>query len=246
MDDRVKLWCEMAVDVPDAFTKTIDKGGYELTDISPAYDWQLLTRLCGPAGSADTWGFDYDTNDLEVRKIEGKNRYIAVIKKLRCWLNYDGKRYELSLPGGSENSDPGDALKGAITSAFSKFVAHFGRGFEIYSGQTSNQKGATESKTSGQKRSTSRTTSNQNAKNFETKTAPNTWPPVPPKWGEWRDEPPFKSGPNAGVPWSEMSGETLQHYIDSPNSKLSWRHRAHWELEYRKSHPVITSDDIPF
>src|SRR3989304_6102367 len=137
--DKSELWNLFSRPIPKQYLRKTNID--HITDIDSTYDWKLLTRHCGPFGRENTWGFDYDSGDLELRKCgtaDGKAKYLCTIKRVRCWLNFKGKRYKGTIPGGCENMEAGYAMKGALTSAFGKFLAYFGRGIEIYSG---NRKG---------------------------------------------------------------------------------------------------------
>jgi len=133
--DKSELWNLFSRPIPKQYLRKTNNE--HITDIDSTYDWKLLTRYCGPFGREDTWGFDYDSADLELRDWktpDGRAKYLCTIKRVRCWLNFKGKRFKGTFPGGSENLDAGYAMKGAVTSAFGKFLAYFGRGIEIYSG----------------------------------------------------------------------------------------------------------------
>ena len=137
--DKSELWNLFSRPIPKQHLRKTNNDN--ITDIDSTYDWKLLTRYCGPFGREDTWGFDYDSTDMALREWktpDGRARYLCTIKRVCCWLNFKGKRFKGTFPGGSENLEAGYAMKGAITSAFGKFLAYFGRGIEIYSG---NRKG---------------------------------------------------------------------------------------------------------
>lgn len=149
MSEQNKLWNLMSVPVPKQYLKDVHFGSFQFTDINAVYDWELLTNIAGAGGNGDTWGWSYEPSDLEIREDRYKDKdrdgnerervnYTAILKKLVVWINFEGKKYAFAMPGASDNPDAGYALKGAITSAFSKVVAFWGRGIEIYSGGASN------------------------------------------------------------------------------------------------------------
>jgi len=91
-----------------------------LTEIKPAYVVERLNDVLGIEG----WYAEF--SDIET---EGK----MVVKKCTLSIfNSNGDRVIRSQYGGNDNSDRGDAHKGAATDAFTKSASLVGVGREVY------------------------------------------------------------------------------------------------------------------
>ena len=119
---------------PDAYTEVkYSQTGKSLTDISPAYLLELVTKVFGPIGIG--WYYDYDPDKVTLELVSrpskndpGRMQWNAHIKYLTVrYLYYEeGKDGQPGRPyvsepiisnGHSENVAEGYALRGAITNA---------------------------------------------------------------------------------------------------------------------------------
>ena len=137
--------------VVELFKEELEPGAYSevahqsyLTEISPAYLREALTTAFGIIGYG--WFYDYDNEDLDVRPAAKEGRYTATMKRFALHYRYvegdpsnGGVEIKVSLPilsaGGSQNSTPGDAIKGAITNSLSKAGAMLLWQLDVYKGK---------------------------------------------------------------------------------------------------------------
>ncbi len=127
----------------NAYTK-VGGTGADLTDIDPAYLIEVVTEVFGPVGIGWRYGWPDDALDLHPAEIgkQGKMGWQAVITRfdLRLLiLNGDSQRWSEPIPsvGGSLNTKPEDALKGAITRALGIGFSRLCWQIDVYKGLVS-------------------------------------------------------------------------------------------------------------
>lgn len=130
---------------PEAYKEVGGGSGKKFTDISPAYQTEVVTEVFGPAGIG--WFWNYDSNDVSLFTVEKKNSnrswtdYVAHIKRFSfvyVYVDAEGNtRYsaEIISTGGSDNSDAEYALKGAITNALGGALAKLCWQIDVYKGK---------------------------------------------------------------------------------------------------------------
>lgn len=98
-----------------------------LTEINPGHTRQRITECFGPAGIG--WGLDFQPENIktwETQTSGGKTRYNVAILYAEFWYMLDDsdnkQRFKISVTGGSDNDNLGDALSGARTSAIGQGV----------------------------------------------------------------------------------------------------------------------------
>lgn len=98
-----------------------------LTEINPGHTRQRITECFGPAGIG--WGLDFQPEHIktwETQTSGGKARYNVAILYAEFWYILDDsdnkQRFKISVTGGSDNDNLGDALSGARTSAIGQGV----------------------------------------------------------------------------------------------------------------------------
>ena len=118
-------------------------GAPYLTDINPTYLYEKLNDCFGLIGYG--WGYYYSPDNLELyqaikeTKKGPKDTWWAVISTLEFWymLDIDGEiePHSIPAPGASDNSNPGWAIKGAITQALSAACQRMEWQVGIYRGE---------------------------------------------------------------------------------------------------------------
>jgi hypothetical protein len=103
-----------------------------LTVINPMFVVDRLNTVFGLFG----WAFK-----TEVISFSEEPKCSATVKGF-LRIENDGKVHTIEQYGGSDNTDLGDALKGAATDALTKCASILGIGFEVYSGQLDRQSSA--------------------------------------------------------------------------------------------------------
>ncbi len=122
-------------------------GGADLTDIDPNYMRKVLNEVFGLCGLG--WGYEYDPADMEIRSetrqgnSNARNVIVAALKHLRFWYKVsDGKEASVctvDASGGSDNSSPSYAMKGAITNALGNAASNIGFQESVYLGHRSHK-----------------------------------------------------------------------------------------------------------
>ena len=122
-------------------------GGADLTDIDPNYMRKVLNEVFGLCGLG--WGYEYDPADMEIRSEtrqgngNARNVIVAALKHLRFWYKVsDGKEASVctvDASGGSDNSSPSYAMKGAITNALGNAASNIGFQESVYLGHRSHK-----------------------------------------------------------------------------------------------------------
>ena len=122
-------------------------GGADLTDIDPNYMRKVLNEVFGLCGLG--WGYEYDPVDMEIRSEtrqgngNARNVIVAALKHLRFWYKVsDGKEASVctvDASGGSDNSSPSYAMKGAITNALGNAASNIGFQESVYLGHRSHK-----------------------------------------------------------------------------------------------------------
>ncbi len=122
-------------------------GGADLTDIDPNYMRKTLNEVFGLCGYG--WGYEYAPTDMETRSETRKTAngtrevVVAALKHIRFWykVNTDGKEITCTVDasGGSENSNAGYAMKGAITNAIGNAASNIGFQESVYLGKRSHK-----------------------------------------------------------------------------------------------------------
>ena len=122
-------------------------GGADLTDIDPNYMRKVLNEVFGLCGLG--WGYEYDPADMEIRSEtrqgngNARNVIVAALKHLRFWYKVsDGKEATIctvDASGGSDNSSPSYAMKGAITNALGNAASNIGFQESVYLGHRSHK-----------------------------------------------------------------------------------------------------------
>ena len=122
-------------------------GGADLTDIDPNYMRKVLNEVFGLCGLG--WGYEYDPADMEIRSEtrqgngNARNVIVAALKHLRFWYKVsDGKDASVctvDASGGSDNSSPSYAMKGAITNALGNAASNIGFQESVYLGHRSHK-----------------------------------------------------------------------------------------------------------
>jgi hypothetical protein len=127
--------------LPDGAYKPVTTKSY-LTDINSAYLLEALDTAFGPCGIG--WGYDPGQLTLtEGTTKQGKPRYFAHYDSFTFSyiLVVDGERLLVSIPvsGGSDNDNPGDAMKGAMTNAIGHAASRLLWQMEVYKGNLSHK-----------------------------------------------------------------------------------------------------------
>ena len=118
-------------------------GAADLTDIDPGYMRHVLNTVFGISGFG--WGIKYNSEDLVVTAEQRGQRtvYSASLAKLEFWYKLASDNVEhlciLHASGGSENSNTGYAMKGAITNALGQAVSNLGFQESVYMGLRSHR-----------------------------------------------------------------------------------------------------------
>ncbi len=123
-------------------------GGADLTDIDPNYMRKTLNEVFGLCGFG--WGYEYVPTDMETRQETRKTQsgtrevIVAVLKHLRFWYKVSDGSGEVTTctvdaSGGSDNSSPSYAMKGAITNAIGNAASNIGFQASVYLGKRSHK-----------------------------------------------------------------------------------------------------------
>lgn len=134
--------------LPDAAYKAITasrgRDGNELTDIDPNYMNQVLEQCFGLAGVGH--GFTYQPTDLHVENTgqDGMKGWVAYLTQGTFWyklIDAAGAETLISIQhsGGSMNSRPDFASKGALTSALAGAASKIGFQKSVYLGLRSHK-----------------------------------------------------------------------------------------------------------
>jgi len=119
-------------------------GGVELTDIDPNWMRKVLNEVFGLCGFG--WGYKYASTDLTTRvetrySARGDERMVivATLSHLEFWYRLAAGSVlhfcTVHASGGSENSTPAYAMKGAITSALGNAASNLGFQESVYLGR---------------------------------------------------------------------------------------------------------------
>ena len=111
-------------------------GGADLTDIGTAWMIEALDRVFGPAGLG--WRLTYNPQEMFV--VFGEKRPTAYLRSATFsyrLVEQGGKDVwvEIQTNGGSQNSEVGYALKGAVTSALGEAVSQLLWQLDVYKGK---------------------------------------------------------------------------------------------------------------
>lgn len=142
MSDELRIWNRFC-QTPEAATKSFNKGGWQGTDINPAYRLRCLTELFGPVGEGWGWTIHERWRESWPTRVKNKDggwvEYVAecAFVSLSLWYVQDGKRHECPAQIGGTECDlsPDEVWKMSITDAIGKCCLALGIAADVYMGQ---------------------------------------------------------------------------------------------------------------
>jgi hypothetical protein len=139
--NNLRLWERHCV-TPPAATKSFKKGGWQGTDINPAYRLRCLTELFGPQGTGWGWTIHERWREDWPSRVKDGDQWVdymapCAFVMLSLWYIEGGERKECSPQIGGTECDlaPDEVWKMSITDAIGKCCLALGIAADVYLGQ---------------------------------------------------------------------------------------------------------------